>query len=70
MVSVSVFSSEKNELQVEKTGENSEKFFIILFAQIQSEKKFDVIFRLKRNLHKPRKINEAMNTIFSLGHEI
>ena len=46
-------------------------FFIILFAKkTQSDKKIDTIFSLKRRLHKPRKINETMNPIFGLGHEI
>ena len=47
------------------------KFFIILFAKkIQSEKNFDITFNLKRSLHRRRKINETMNPIFGLGHEI
>ena len=47
------------------------KIFINLFAKkIQSEKKFDFVFILKRSLHRPRKINETMNAIFGLGHEI
>ena len=47
------------------------KLFITFFAKkIQSEKKFDITFSLKRSLHKPRKINETMNPIFGLGHEI
>ena len=47
------------------------KTFITLLAKkIQSEKNFDITFSLKRSLHKPRKINETMNPIFGLGHEI
>ena len=47
------------------------KFFITLFVKkIQSEKTFDITFSLKRSLLKPRKINETMNPIFGLGHEI
>ena len=46
-------------------------FFITLFAKkIQSENNFDLTFGLKRSLHKPRKINEIMNPILGLGHEI
>ena len=46
-------------------------FFHYLFAKkIQSERKFDITFSLKRSLHKPRKIKETMNPIFGLGHEI
>ena len=46
-------------------------FFITLFAKIiQTEKNFDISFSLKRSLHKPREINETMNAIFGLGHEI
>ena len=54
-----------------KNGKIQKNFFITLFAKkIQSEKKFDTSFSLKRSLHKPRKINETMNPIFGLGHEI
>ena len=50
---------------------NQKKIFITLFAKkIQSGKNFDITFNLKRSLHKPRKINETMNPIFGLGHEI
>ena len=46
-------------------------FFITLFAKkIRSEKNFDITFSLKRSLQRPRKINETMNPIFGLGHEI
>ena len=46
-------------------------FFITSFAKkIQSEKNFDITFSLKRSLHKSQKINETMNPIFGLGHEI
>ena len=71
MVFVCISSSEKNQLQIGKNGKNSEIFFINLFAKkIQSEKKFDISFSLKRSLHKLRKFNETMNAIFGLGHEI
>ena len=57
--------------KLEKKEKFQENFFITLFAKkIQSEKKFDIIFSLKRSIHKPRKINETMNAIFGLGHEI
>ena len=72
MVFVSCSSSEKNQLQIGKKMEKiQKKFFITSFAKkIQSEKNFDNTFNLKPSLHKPRKINETMNPIFGLGHEI
>ena len=46
-------------------------FFITLLAKkIKSEKLLDITFSLKRSLHNRRKINETMNPIFGLGHEI
>ena len=50
----------------------SEKNFLLfyLLKQIQSEKNFDINFSLKRSLHNLCKINETMNPIFGLGHEI
>ena len=42
----------------------------ICSKNIESETNFDVIFGLKRSLHKLRKINETMNPKFGLGHEI
>ena len=57
--------------KLEKNGKIQKKFFITLFVKkIQSQKNFDIIFSLKRSLHKPRKINETMNPIFGLVHEI
>ena len=52
--------------------ENFQKnFFITLFAKkSRAKKNFDIIFSLKRSLHKPREINETMNAIFGLGQEI
>ena len=71
MVFVSISSSEKISYELEKNGKNAEKIFNNLFAKkIQSETKFDFDFILKRSLHRPRKINETMNAIFGLGHEI
>ena len=72
MVSVSIFSSGKNQLQIGKKWKKIQNnFFITLFAKkVQSEKKFDFTFSLKRSLHKPRKIKETMIPIFGLGHEI
>ena len=69
---VSIFGSEKNQLQIGNNGKKiQKKFLIILFAkQIQSEKNFDISFSLRLSLHKPCKINETMNPIFGLGHEI
>ena len=62
MVSISIFSSEENQLQVEKNGKNAEVFFITLFAQKKPERgSFEVSLCLKQSLHKPRKINETMN---------
>ena len=57
--------------KLEKMEKIQRNFFITLFAEkTQSEKNFDLTFSLKRSLHKPRKINETMNPIFGLGHEI
>ena len=72
MVFVSIFSFEKNQLQLGNKWKKIQKIFVLtLFAKkIQSEKHFDIIFSLKRCLHERRKINETMNPIFSLGHEI
>ena len=72
MVFVSIFSSEKNQLQIGKKMEKMQKKFFnnLVAKKIQSEKKFDFAFILKRSLHRPRKINETMNAIFGLGHEI
>ena len=52
--------------------EKIQKFFLLVYLlkKIQSEKKFDISFSLKRSLHKLRKFNETMNAIFGLGHEI
>ena len=62
---------EKSATNWKKMEKIQKKFFITLFAKkIQSEKNFDITFSLKRSLHKPRKINETMNPIFDLGHEI
>ena len=72
MVFVSIFSSEKYQLQIGKNWKKIQNnFFITLFAEkIQSEKNFDIVLSLKRSLHKLRKINETMNPIFGLGHDI
>ena len=69
---VSISSSEKNQLQIGKKRKKIRKNFSLFFLlkKIQSEKNFDMTFSLKRSLHKPRKINETMNPIFGLGHEI
>ena len=57
--------------KLEKMGKIQKNFFITLFAKkTQSENNFDITFNLKRSLHRPRKINETMNPIFGLGHEI
>ena len=57
--------------KLEKKKKIQKNFFITLFAKkIQTEKNFDITFSLKRSLQKPRKINETMNAIFGLGHEI
>ena len=56
--------------KLEKDGKNS-NIFITLFTQNNPQRKnFDVIFSLKRSLHKLRKINETKNPIFDLGHVI
>ena len=62
---------EKSAKNWKKWKKNQKKFFITLFAKnIQSEKNFEITFSLKRRLHKRRKINETMEAIFGLGHEI
>ena len=51
--------------------EKIQKIFSLLYLLKNPErKKFDITISLKRSLHKPRKINETMNPIFNLGHEI
>ena len=52
--------------------EKIQKIFLLLYLlkKIQSKKRFDFTFSLKRSLHKSRKINATMNPIFGLGHEI
>ena len=72
MLFVSIFSSEKNQLQIGKKWKNFRKILSLLYLlkESQSEKNFDITFSLKRSLHKSRKITETMNQIFGLGHEI
>ena len=71
MIFVSISSSEKNELQIGKKGKNQKNFSLLyLLKNIKSEKNYDITFSLKRSLHKFCKINETMNPIFGLGHEI
>ena len=66
MVFVSLFSSEKNQLQIGKKWKKCrKKIFNNFFAKkIQSEKKIDFAFILKRSLHRPCKIDETMNAMF------
>ena len=55
----------------EKMEKIHKNFFLTLFAKlIQSEKNFDNTFSLKRSRKEPLKINETMNPIFGLAHEI
>ena len=57
--------------KLEKNGKSRKNVSLLyLLKKIQSEKNFDITFSLKRSLHKPRKINETMNPIFGLGHDI
>ena len=57
--------------KLEKIEKIQKKCVITFFAKkIQSDKNFDITFSLKRRFHKRRKINETMNPIFGLGHEI
>ena len=72
MVFVSIFGSEKNQLEAGKKVEKIQKiFFSTLFAQkITERKNFDVTSSLKRSLQTPRTINEIINPIFGLGHEM
>ena len=68
---VSIISCDKIQLRFGRKWNKFRNFFITLFAQkIQSETNFDVIFSLNCSLSKPREINETMNPIFGLGHEI
>ena len=56
---------------MEKKRKIFRKFFHYLCAEkIQSEKNFEVTFSVKRSPHKLRKINETMNPMIDLGHEI
>ena len=51
--------------------EKIQKFFLLIYLLKKTRaKKFDITFSLKRSLHKLCKINETMNPIFGLGHEI
>ena len=53
---------------MEKIQKNN---FITLFVEKNPERKnFDINSSLKRSLHKLRKVNETMNPIFGLDHEI
>ena len=72
MVSVSISSSEKDQLQIGKKMEKFRKKFSLLYLLKKNpeRKNFDITFSLKRSPHKPRKINATMNPIFGLGHEI
>ena len=72
MVSVSISSSEKDQLQIGKKMEKFGKKFSLLYLLKKNpeRKNFDITFSLKRSPHKPRKINATMNPIFGLGHEI
>ena len=64
MVFVSIFRHKKNQLRIGKKWENFRKIFSLLYLQKKSRAK--KISKLQR----PRKINETMNPIFGLGHEI
>ena len=72
MVFVSIFSSERNQLQFGRKWKKIQKpFSITLFAKkIRSKKNFDITFNLKRSPYKARNTNETMNPILGLGHEI
>ena len=72
MVSVSISSSEKNQLQSGKKMEKFRKKFSLLYLlKTNPERKnFDITFNLKGSPHNFRKNNETMNPIFGLGHEI
>ena len=45
-------------------------FFINLLKKSRAKQNFDITFSLKRSLQRLRKINETMNPMFGLGHEI
>ena len=57
--------------KLEKMEKKSEKYFHYFICKQNPERKnVDITFSLKRSLHKPRKVNETMNPIFGLGHEL
>ena len=62
----------KIKYKLDKNGKNSGKNFSLryLFKKIQSENIVDVTLGLNRSLHKPRKLNETLNSIFGLGNGI
>ena len=54
-----------------KLDKNGKKIpLLYLLKKSRAKKYFDITFSLKRSLNKPRKINETMNPIFGLDHEI
>ena len=69
-VFVYIFSSEKNQLQMEKNGKFLKLSFIPLFSQKKQERKnLNVIFSLKRSLQNLLTLYKTMNPVFGLGDE-
>ena len=69
MASVSIFSSEKCELQIGKKPDN---FKIHLLSEKNTSLKniFDIILGLKCSLQTPRTIDETMDSVFGFSFEI
>ena len=61
---------EKSATNWKKMEKFKKIYYFICEKKSEAKKKFDITFSLKRSLHKPRKINETMNPIVGLGHEI
>ena len=62
---------ERSATNRKKNGKIQKKISLLYLLKKNPERKnFDITFSLKRSPHKPRKINETMNPIFGLGHEI
>ena len=71
MVLVSIFRSEKNQLQIGRKKNGKIHIFSSFYLPEKTRaKKLDVTFSLKRGIHNPRTKYETMNSVFGLGHEI
>ena len=70
MVFVSIFSSEKNQLQVGKIVKLSNFFFSPLFVKKAEQIIFDAIFTCKHSILKPCSKYETMDSVSILGPQI